>query len=373
MRIGIDGSRAFLENRTGIEEYSYQTIKHLRDKLNGHQVVLYLRKSQKIDFDLPDNWRVKKLWLPYFTAQIRFSLEFIFHPVDVLFVPAHVIPPIHPEKTILVVHGLEYEFFPEAYSRWANFYMPFVIKNSCRWASKIISVSKNTKKDLMRLYGVAEDKIEVIYEGYDSDFQTKSNFQNLNLKIFSKFKIQNSNFILFVGRLEERKNILGIIEAFEILKKEYQIPHKLILAGRGGYGYQKIKMQISKSKNKNDIIELGYISDQEKWELFRNADVFLFPTFYEGFGIPVLEAQSVGAPVVAGNNSSIIEVARKEEKGDYSAILVNANNSDEIAEATHKLISNKDFREDMIQKGYENVKRFSWEKCASQIAEILLK
>ncbi|MCK9378580.1 MAG: glycosyltransferase family 4 protein [Candidatus Moranbacteria bacterium] len=376
MKIGIDGSRAFLEKRTGIEEYSYQVIKHLRDKLESHQVVLYIRKNQKVDFDLPENWKIKKLWFPYFTAQIRFSFEFLFYPVDVLFVPAHVVPPIHPKKTVVVVHGLEYEFFPQVYSRWARLYMPFVIKNSCRWALKIISVSENTKKDLMKLYGVAEQKIDVVYEGYDFNFQFPiSNFQSIsNDKIFN---LKNKNkYLLFVGRLEERKNILGIIEAFEILKEKYQIPHKLVLAGMSGYGYDKIKFKIQNSKFKADILETGYISDEEKFELMRKVDVFLFPTFYEGFGIPVLEAQSVGTPVVAGNNSSIPEVVSVkrgsvELEGQKSALLVDVNNAEEIAETTYKLISDNDLREKIIQMGLENVKRFSWEKCASEIAKIL--
>jgi glycosyltransferase involved in cell wall biosynthesis len=392
MKIGIDGSRAFLENRTGIEEYSYQTIKHLRDKLNSHQVVLYLRNNQELGiknqgFELPENWKVKVINFPRFWTQIGLSLEMLLRPVDVLFVPAHTVPIIHSRKTIVTIHGLEYEFCPKAYSFWEKIYMRCSIKFSCKWASRIISVSENTRKDLMRLYNAPENKIEVIYDGYDD--RKELGIMNQELSINPQFSILNSQFLLFVGRLEERKNILGIIEAFEILKKKYQIPHKLILAGRGGYGYDRIKNYESRIKNKEDIIETGYISDEEKFELMRKADVFLFPTFYEGFGIPVLEAQSVGAPVVAGNNSSIPEIvrrnpllplregARRADEGfwgeDTSAVLVDVSNSNEIAEATYKLISNKDFREEMIQRGYENIKRFSWEKCAQEVAEVLKK
>ncbi|TSC93682.1 MAG: group 1 glycosyl transferase [Candidatus Berkelbacteria bacterium Athens1014_28] len=240
----------------------------------------------------------------------------------------------------------------------------------------------------MKLYGVAEQKIDVVYEGYDFNFQFPispskadqpwaGNFQSIsNDKIFN---LKNKNkYLLFVGRLEERKNILGIIEAFEILKEKYQIPHKLVLAGMSGYGYDKIKFKIQNSKFKADILETGYISDEEKFELMRKVDVFLFPTFYEGFGIPVLEAQSVGTPVVAGNNSSIPEVvlAKRgsvELEGQKSALLVDVNNAEEIAEVTYKLISDNDLREKIIQMGLENVKRFSWEKCAFSIAKLLNK
>jgi len=173
--------------------------------------------------------------------------------------------------------------------------------------------------------------------------------------------------LLFIGRLEERKNIVGIIKAFEILKERYGISHKLILAGRFGYGAEKIRAELEKNNCAQDIILPGFVSEQEKWELLQKSDVFLFPTFYEGFGIPILEAQSVGVPVVASIEASMPEVA-----GD-SAVLVDPKNAEEIADETYKLLSDKNLRDDLIRKGYENIKRFSWEKCAQEIAEVLTK
>lgn len=356
MIIGVDGSRAFAEKRTGIEEYSYQVIKHLRNELrDSSEVKLFLKNGQKVDFNLPENWKVKEIKFPYLWTQVGLSLEMFFYPVNVLFIPAHVVPIFHPKNTIVVVHGLEFEFIPEAYSFWARMYMRWSIKSSCRWAKKIIAVSENTKKDLVRLYKVPEGKIEVIYEGVSTNYES-----NTNIRIMPDTKC-----LLFIGRIEERKNIAGIIKAFEILKEKYKIPHKLILAGKGGYGYEKIKMQIENSKQKKDVIFTGYISEEKKHELLKSAEVFLFPTFYEGFGLPILEAQAAGAPVVASNNSSIPEVA-----GD-SAILVNPKKSEEIAEAVWKIINDRNLRQDLIRKGLENVQKFSWEKCAEKIIKIL--
>ena len=228
MLIGIDASRAFQKNKTGIEEYSYQVIKHLRDILKDSEVILYCNPEVNIrpDFDLPKNWKIKNLRTPIFWTQVRLSLEMIFHPVDVLFVPAHTVPLIHPKNTIVTIHGLEYEFCPQAYAFWGRLYMRWSIRNSCRWAKKIIAVSGNTKKDLQKLYRVPKEKIEVIYEGYEK----KSAFSKLKYKM-----------LLFVGRLEERKNISGIIGAFETLKEKYRVDHKLVLAGRFGYGEENIK------------------------------------------------------------------------------------------------------------------------------------
>jgi len=343
MIIGIDGSRAFLRQRTGIEEYSYQVIKSLRGKIKKtSQVVLYLRRGQIVDFGLfagetglPKNWRIKVLRWPRFWTQFGLSLEMLFHPVDVLFIPAHVAPLIHPKKTFVVVHGLEYEIMKEAYSFWERIYMRNSIKLSCRW----------------------EKKIEVIYEGvnpmriYESD---------ANLRI-----IQDTKYLLFIGRLEKRKNIEGIIEAYEILKEKYDIPHNLVLAGSPGYDYESIKHKVESSKYKAEIIMPGFVSNEDKFELIKNCDVFLFPTFYEGFGLPILEAQILGVPVVTSNVSSLPEV------GGDSVVYATPTEPTSIADSTYKIISDENFKNVIIEKGYENVKRFSWEKCAEEIVKLL--
>jgi len=361
MIIGLDGSRAFLRQRTGIEEYSYQVIKNLREDLKSSQVFLYIRSGQKVDFSLPNNWKIKIIKWPYFWTQIGLSIELFFHPVNTLFIPAHIVPIIHPKNTIVVIHGLEYEFVPKAYSLWERMYMRWAIKKSCRRAKTIIAVSNNTKKDLVELYNIPGEKIKVIYEGYNRNFQ----FSIFNFQSIFNDKISKP-YLLFVGRLEERKNIIGIIQAFEILKEKYKIPHKLILAGKPGFNYKKIQSYLSNSSYMSEIILTGFVSEEEKQELLKNAEVFLFPTFYEGFGLPILEAQNAGVPVVASIEASIPEVAGE------GAIFVDPKKPAEIVEATYKLINDKNFREDLIKKGLENTQRFSWEKCGKQIAQVLL-
>jgi glycosyltransferase involved in cell wall biosynthesis len=231
--------------------------------------------------------------------------------------------------------------------------MRYTIKKSCQWARRIISVSKNTKKDLMKLYAVPEEKIEVIYEGCENDLQVA-----YNTKIAKPY-------LLFIGRLEERKNIVNIINAFEILKEQYKIPHKLVLAGKPGFGYEKIEDKIANSNYRQDIVASGFVSGQEKAGLLKNAAVFVFPTLYEGFGLPILEAQNIGVPVVASIESSIPEVA-----GD-GALLVDPNNAEAIADAVYKLISDEKLKNDIIEKGKYNAARFSWDKCAKETSRIL--
>ncbi len=364
MRVGIDGSRAFLKQRTGIEEYSYQVIKHLRGKIKKtSRVVLYLRRGQVVDFGLsagetglPKNWRIKVLRWPRFWTQFGLSLEMLFHPVDVLFIPAHIAPLIHPEKTFVVVHGVEYEIIKEAYSFLGRFYMRHSIKLSCRWAKKIIAVSKNTKKDLVELYKIPENKIEVIYEGVSIEEGPKYTGQ------YDKYK----PYFLFIGWLGVRKNVLGMISAFEILKERYNIPHKLILAGQAGFKYQEIRERIDKNVYKEDIVELSFVDKEHKGNLIRNAEVFLFPTFYEGFGLPILEAQILGVPVVTSNISSLPEV------GGDSVAYATPTEPIGIADSIYKLISDDNFKNAIIEKGYENVKKFSWDKCSREIAKVIL-
>lgn len=371
MKIGIDGSRAFIKKRTGIEEYSYQVIKNLRGKLIEDKIFLYIRKNQEIDFELPENWKIKTINFWRFWTQIGLSLEMLFHKVDVLFIPAHTVPWIHPKNTIVTIHGLEYEFCPKAYSFWEKIYMRCSIKNSCKWAKKIIAVSENTKKDLINLYGVAEDKISVIYEGYEDKKQETRDKEQENFKFQITNAKSNPNekilkpYLLFIGRLEERKNIIGIIEAFEILKEKYKISHKLVLAGKPGYGFDKIQSKIQDTRYNNQIILPGFVSEEQKWDLLKNSEAFLFPTLYEGFGIPILEAQSVGTPIVTTIVSSIPEVAGE------GALLVDPKKPEEIAQAVQKILVSEELKKDLIQKGLENVKRFSWEKCAEEIVEVL--
>lgn len=380
MKIGIDASRAFQKKRTGIEEYSYQVIKHLRNELRDAQVVLYVRSEQESvirekEFILPKSWRVKVIKFPYLWTQLGLSLELLLHPVDVLFVPAHVVPIIHPKNTIVTVHGLEYEFFPEGYSFWARIYMRWSIKFSCKWARSIIAVSNNTKNDLIKLYDIKKDKISVIYEGYNSNFQFPiSNFQSI-----SNDKILNYKpYLLFIGRLEKRKNIEGILDAYKILVEKYKLPHSLLLAGKPGFGFEIIKLKIDnllKIENclpageagKLKIVNLGYIDEARKWQLLSNADIFLFPSFYEGFGLPILEAQVLGVPVVTSNISSLPEV------GGESVLYADPNKPKKITEAAYKLISDENLKNSIIKKGHENIKRFAWEKCAEKINKVLIE
>ncbi len=369
MKIGIDASRAFIDKRTGIEEYSFRVIEQLAKEksLKDHEVILYARggklrlEIEAGNFELPENWKVKEISPPRFWTQLGLSIELLLNPIDALFVPAHTVPFIHPKNTVVTVHGLEYEHCPESYSAYSRWFHRFFVKRSCNWAEKIIAISKNTRKDLLEMYGVDERRIEIVYNGF---LRIADDFKKTRPKALKK---KDKRFIFFVSRLEERKNIMGILEAFKILKERHKYSGKLVMAGKPGRGYEKFKAKVREYKLQKEIIELGFISEEEKWWLLENAEIFCFPSFSEGFGIPVVEAQSVGTPVITSNAGPLDEVAGNSE------ILVDPYSPEEIAKVANRLVTDEYFRESVVKKGTKNVKIFSWEKCAKEVARIILK
>lgn len=356
MVIGIDASRLENNNKTGTENYAQEVITRLISADKNDQYILYSRKP--LDLSLPKNCKNKVLKFPLFWTQVRLSLEMLFNSPDVLFIPAHTVPLIHPKKTVTVIHGLEYEYFPEAYSVKERIKNKLGNYFSAKLAKVVVVPSKNTKNDLTKLYKIAPEKIKVIYPGVD-------NFGiNNDKEIVRNNTDKLKPYLLFIGRIEYRKNLTNIIKAFEKVKKERKIPHKLILAGKDGYGAEEIKNIAKKSEFKKEIIFTGYVKDKEKNDLLKNPSLFIFPTFYEGFGFPVLEAMSSGVPVVTSDQGSLPEVAGN------AAVLVNPHSIDEIADSIYKIITDNSLARGLVEKGYQNVARFNWDKCAKYILDI---
>lgn len=361
MKIGVDFSRALLRGRTGTEEYAYQLVKNFAlINASGDNFSLYIKDNAEIDFVLPSFFVFRGIKAGIFWTQFRLSWELFKNPVDVLFVPSHSIPIIHPKRTIVTIHGLEYEHFPYCYSRFERLVLKINTLLSIRWSDKIIVPSYNTKRDLIKFYKVHPGKIEVVHHGFVCSNSKKEVAKHSGFNIF------------FVGRIEKRKNILGIIRAFnDFMEGRTEEGRgttediRLILSGSPGYGIEEVEQEISLSSFKNNIVLTGYISDFEKDKFYREADVFIFPSFYEGFGLPVLEAMSFGIPVICSNSSSLPEVAGN------AAILVDPLNIKSISLAIDKVFSIEKIRQEMTLSGYENLKRFSWQKCAEKTLQIL--
>jgi glycosyltransferase involved in cell wall biosynthesis len=372
MRIGI-AVNISLGHRTGVEEYIYHLLSNfpMFDDYKNHQFFLLAPSATCLPAGKVEGFPTKILKWPfkYGWTQIRLSWEMLKNKPDVLFVPVHTYPLIYPAlihrcrvhpKLIITIQGLEFERLPKLYPFFKRLFLHWMTKRNAKKANKIIVPSENTKNDLIKYYpdafkGVGASKIFVVHHGAGNP---EAAFDAVDINEFGRY-------ILYLGRSDRRKNINGLIKAFRILKQKYNIPHKLILAGPN-IGYPVTR------DIENDVIFTGYVADSRKWHLLKNAEVFVSPSFYEGFGITVLEAQRVGTPVVASSTSSFPEVLGDPRKGGASsALLINPYHPSEIAEAIHKIINHPELADDLIKRGYENVQRFSWPKCAEETLKVI--
>ena len=366
MIVAIDASRANTDQPTGVEQYALQTIQELKTILpETISVVLYSRESLRGKLaELPPNWTSKVLhWPPKrFWTQIRLSFEMLVNRPDVLFVPAHVFPIVRPQKTVMTVHDIAAHRFPESYNLFERWYSLWSARYAAHTLWKIITPSEFTKQELVDVFHADPEKIFVTPLGVDPAYKNHIETSHTH-ELLQKYHITKP-FIMSLGRLEEKKNTSAIINAFDIVKKKHDI--QLVLAGKQGYGYDKIKDRIRLSPYASDIIETGWIEQQEAVALLDNAHIFVFPSLYEGFGLPVLEAFSCGVAVVASRGNSL------EEIGEGAAIYVSAHDSDELAESIQKLLTDRELRAQLIELGYKRVKNYTWKKTAELTARIVL-
>lgn len=314
---------------------------------------------------------------------------------------ANIFPLIFRRKnSIAVIYDIAHDFFPEAYSRFRRNYLRFAVKCALRLAPKIIVPSESAKKDILKFYPpkgrINPEKIFVAYcvAGYGLSHEKTLGFpqrekprsvsalarpdlsrDTVPARAPNVFLRDNpypacssdSPYFLYVGRIELKKNILGILRAFDLFKAEYKSPYKLILAGDFGFGGDRIKEIMVRHRFKNDIIFISKFSEEKINQLFSEADVFLQPSFYESDGGEILRSQSYGLPVITSCISSMPEITGE------GAVLVNPHDIEEMKEAMIRVAADKDFRDHLSQRGRENIKRFSWQSCAKQTLDIIVK
>lgn len=251
------------------------------------------------------------------------------------------------------------EFFVRSHAAYQRAYFRFAAKK----AAKIITVSENSKRDICRILKVDEEKVIVI--PLASDFGEASTLPALpSVDLISRFNIRTP-FVLYVGAIHPRKNVPRIIEAFNLLKQDKKIPHQLVIAGSLRWKKDHLFGHSSFNLVRDHIVFTGRVSEAELVSLYRNCDAFVWPSLYEGFGLPVLEAMSLGAPVVTSNCSSLPEVA-----GD-AAVLVDPYNVMEIANAIWMILDRRSFAEDLRKKGIKRAAEFSWKKTAEKVLNVL--
>jgi len=325
--------------RSGTENYSYQLLKHLLKIDKKNKYIVYTKNNLK--------W--PRLW-----TQGGLALKTFTDKMDVLFVPAHTLPVIRKPglKTVVTVHDLGSEYLPQMHQLKQRLYLSFMQKYQLKTASKIIAVSKATKEDLVKKIGIDSKKIDVVYEGFD---------ENLFKPVACN--LSPANYFLFVGTVQPRKNLTRLIQAFSrvILSDERRI--SLVIAGQKGWMSDEIYALPKKLGIEKRVKFLGYVMDKKLPELYSGAIALVFPSLFEGFGLPILEAQACGCPVITSNVSSMPEVAGK------GVILVDPYNIDDIVKGMERSQGTGN-REQLIKAGFENIKRFSWEKCAKETLRV---
>jgi len=378
MRIGVDIRVLAKGTRTGVEEYTINLLSRLL-ALSDHNTELkyklFYNAYHKVELDYPwlapTNVCLKSFRIPnrFFFIGARYfnrpKIDKLLDGIDVYFNPHFFVAPLSRDcRKVITFHDLSFEHYPEFFSRRKRLWQKFLMntKEEAKKADKIIAVSNSTKEDLINLYCVNSDKIEVIYSGVAERFKPISKEEKIMSNIKRKYNLPEK-FILYFGTIEPRKNIVGLIKAFELLKKDKSL--KLVIAGARGWLEQDIFKAAKNSKRAQDIFFTGFVEDEDKPELYNLAELFVYPSFFEGFGFPPLEAMACGLPTIVSCNSSLPEVVGK------AALMIDPANIDELADAMEVALSDSELRKRLILAGIDQAKKFSWQKCAEKTLAVL--
>lgn len=365
MLIGIDGNEANISQRVGVNQFAFELLRHLHRLDTPHKFVVFLK-----DRPLPDMPPAKENFT-YETFGPRkawvltgLTLRLLRSPrPDVLFSPSHYIPLISPVKRVFSIMDLSYEKFG------ADYFKQYDLQQLRRWtrlsaqkAKKIITISESAKADIMELYNVPASKLSVIYPGYDEEtFHSRIPVTKIQ-QIRDKYHIKGKYFI-FVGTLQPRKNIIRLIKAFSKLGGGT----KLVIVGKKGWLYDEIFELVKRLGVEQKVIFAGFAPTDDLPALFKGSVAYVLPSLYEGFGIPVIEAQACGAVTIVSRVSSLPEAA-----GDAAIYIENPESVHHIAESLRLALSlSRARREALIDAGRANVKRFSWGQAATKTVETL--
>lgn len=366
MIIGIDASRATSNAPTGTEIYSRELIRALIALDRKNQYWLYTRERVPRDFFVSpfairhSLFAIRAIPFPRVWTHARLSFEMLMRAPEVLWVPAHVLPLVHPRRSFVTIHDLGQAHFPDAHPPMQRAYHNAAVWWSTRAALHIFADSESTRDDLARFFRVPLEKISVVYPAYDAQLYQPIRDAAKIEKTRAKYRV-GKDYILAIGTIHPRKNYARLIEAFGKL----QIANcELVIVGKRGWLSSEIFKRVEKSNLQSLISILDYVPANDLPALISGARVFAFPSLYEGFGLPILEAHACGAPVVCAMTSALPEAA-----GD-AALFFDPLDVDALAGALERAWTDDALREKLIARGFQNVKRFSWEVSARQILRV---
>ena len=378
MRIGID-ARAILNPEkiapTGVANYVWQLVKNLLETDSQNQYILFfdfkVRDKDVKRFSQP-NVKIKffpfsdyKKYMPGAYSEILGMATFARENMDVLHTtsPLYRVPASYRGKIVTTFYDFASYRVPELFPRLSTAKLKTLYSFAAKKSDRIIAVSESTKKDAQKFLGYPEDKITTIYNGIDKRFFGDGVFLKDDLKkaygIFDKY-------ILFLGTLEPRKNLSRVLEAFAKFKKDYKnnFDYQLVVAGKRGWLAEEYRQTAEDMGIDNEVVFTGYVGGDELKPLYANAEFFVMPSLYEGFGQTIVEAMASGAPCLVSKVSSIPEIAGE------AAYFVDPHDTEGIAKGMAELASSKELREKLSTAGKEQAKKFSWEKCAQETLEV---
>lgn len=353
--------------RSGVGTYEYEIVKRFQSN-NEIQYVGNLfdflgRRSSCEEFKTWGLVLQENRVLPYRGYRLLnlfFPLPYgwIFKPTDVTLFFNYIVPRNIKGRVVTTIYDMTYMRFPETMHKRNLIRLKNGIERSVNRSDIILTISEFSKWEIMHFLNVPEEKIKVLYCA-TPDKEIPINFA----AVAEKYKI-NKPYILYVGTIEPRKNLVNLIRSFDQLKSQYGLPHQLVLAGGNGWQNEEIFRTAKEIQHSKDIVFTGFVSDAEKSTLYQNASVFAFPSLYEGFGIPPLEAMSWGVPVLTSNAASLPEVV-----GD-AAVIIDPYDIEGISDGLYRLLTDNDLREDLINKGYKQIEKFTWEESANKLQTI---
>ena len=265
-------------------------------------------------------------------------------------------------RTVITIHDMVHKYFPETIGGENLKYLTNKLPNIAKKAHCVITDSESTKNDIIKLLNVPEEKVKVIYLGVDGVFKPLIDTKAL-ASVKKRYGLPEK-FILFLGTIEPRKNIQGLMKAYAKLCEETSFNHDLVLAGDIQWKSGGLKNLIKDLRFVDRVRFIGYVDETDLANLYNLADIFVYPSFYEGFGLPIIEAMACGVPVVTSNTSSLPEIAGN------AAVLIDPHSIDDLAQGIKRVLSDNELRQNLIRSGLERAKLFTWEKCAREIMKV---
>ena len=383
-RIGVD-VRCFADGRrTGVEEYALGFLDNLFQMDQRNEYILFFNafKGREIDFSWIKKYphvTLKKFNYPNKILNLFFwylhwpKIDRMLGGVDIFFMPNINFGSFSPEtKLLLTVHDLSFERYAETFS-WKRRIWHFFVnpKYLCQRADRIIAISQSTATDIMELFGIQKEKIRVIHNGLMEKFRIFDRNDGNLVRVKERYGLPYK-FILYLGTIEPRKNIVAIIRGYNKLQKKASKQkddelqkYKLVIAGSEGWLGEEIFKEANNSKYKKNIIFTKFIQEGDKEYVLNLASLFVYPSLFEGFGFPPLEAMACGVPTIASNNSSLPEVV------GAGAMMIDADRPDEIFQAMQEILKKKELRDDLVSNGLMQVKKFTWPKAAGEFLKMI--